>query len=121
MDLSQFDVIVVGAGLSGIVMAEQFASILHKRVLVIDKREHIGGNCYDYVDKETGILMNRYGAHLFHTNDTEVFEYISKFCKWKRWEHKVVGLVDNQYCSIPANISTVNSLCDEQISKDEIL
>ena len=62
MDISKYDVIVVGAGLSGIVMAEQFSSILKKKCLVIDKREHIGGNCYDYVDKETGILMNRYGG-----------------------------------------------------------
>ena len=96
MDISKYDIIVVGAGLSGIVMAERFASILNKRVLVIDKRNHIGGNCYDFIDNETGILMNRYGAHLFHTDDREVFEYISNFCKWKRWEHQVVGLVENQ-------------------------
>lgn len=119
MDISKYDVIVVGAGLSGIVMAEQFASNLKKKVLVIDKREHIGGNCFDFIDKETGILMNLYGAHLFHTNDTEVFEYINKFCKWKRWEHQVVGLVDNQYVSIPANITTVNCLCNEQITNSD--
>ena len=119
MNISSYDIIVVGAGLSGIVMAERFASVLKKRVLVIDQRNHIGGNCYDYVDKETGILMNLYGPHLFHTDDTEVFEYITKFCKWKRWEHQVLSLVDNQYCSIPANITTVNRLCDEQISNSD--
>ena len=119
MDISKYDVIVVGAGLSGIVMAEQFSSILKKKCLVIDKREHIGGNCYDYIDKETGILMNRYGAHLFHTNDDEVFQYINKFCKWIRWEHQVLASVDNKYCSIPANITTVNLLCDEQISSSD--
>ena len=94
MDLNKYDILIVGAGLSGIVMAEQFASKLNKRVLVIDKRNHIGGNCYDYYDKETGILMNKYGAHLFHTNDTGVYEYITKYCKWIRWEHQVLGLVD---------------------------
>ena len=77
MDVSKYDVIVVGAGLSGMVMAERFAAVKNKRVLVIDKRAHIGGNCYDYIDDETGILVNKYGAHLFHTNDTEVFEYVS--------------------------------------------
>ena len=119
MSLVNYDVIVVGAGLSGIVMAERFASVLNKRVLVIDKRDHIGGNCYDFIDEDTGILLNQYGAHLFHTNDTEVFEYINKFCKWKRWEHKVVGLVDDQYVSIPANITTVNYLCNEQIKNSD--
>nr|QFG74489.1 MAG: UDP-galactopyranose mutase [Megaviridae environmental sample] len=119
MSLVNYDVIVVGAGLSGIVMAERFASILNKRVLVIDKRNHIGGNCYDFIDEDTGILLNQYGAHLFHTNDTEVFQYINKFCKWKRWEHNVVGLVDNQYVSIPANITTVNYLCNEQIKNSD--
>ena len=119
MDVSKYDVIVVGAGLSGMVMAERFAAVKNKRVLVIDKRAHIGGNCYDYIDEETGILVNKYGAHLFHTNDTEVFEYVSRFCKWKRWEHEVLGLVDGQYCSIPANITTVNRICDEQISNSQ--
>ena len=116
MEKLKYDVIVVGAGLSGIVMAERFASVLKKRVLVVEKRNHIGGNCYDFVDKETGILMNLYGPHLFHTNDTEIFKYITKFCKWKRWEHQVVGLVDKQYVSIPVNITTVNRICDEQIT-----
>ena len=116
MKLKKYDVIVVGAGLSGLIMAEQFSSKLNKNVLVIDKRDHIGGNCYDFVDKETGILMNLYGAHLFHTNDVEVFKYINKFCKWIRWEHQVIGLVDNIYVSIPANITTVNHLCNQTIT-----
>ena len=113
IEIDNYDVVVVGAGLSGIVIAEQFSSILNKKVLVIDKRNHIGGNCYDYIDKETGILMNLYGAHLFHTNDEEVFEYINNFCNWIRWEHTVLGLIDNQYLSIPVNITTVNFLCNQ--------
>jgi UDP-galactopyranose mutase len=119
MNLDYYDVIVVGAGLSGIVMAEQFASRLNKRVLVIDKRDHIGGNCYDYIDKDTNILMNKYGAHLFHTNHEDVYRYITKFCKWVRWEHKVLGLVDHQYVCVPVNISTVNQLCYQNITTNE--
>jgi len=119
MDLSIYDIIVVGAGLSGIVLAEQFASKLKKKVLVIDKRDHIGGNCYDYMDEDTNILMNKYGAHLFHTNNEDVYKYITQFCNWIRWEHQVLGLVDNQYISIPANITTVNKLCNECITNTD--
>jgi len=114
-----YDIIIVGCGLSGVVIAEQFASKQNKKILIIDKRDHIGGNCYDYYDSETGILMNKYGAHLFHTNDEEVFEYISKFCIWKPWEHKVLGLIDNKLLPIPPNITTVNELCNENITNEE--
>ena len=112
-----FDVIIVGAGLSGCVLAERFSNIKSKKVLILEKRNHIGGNCYDFVD-ENGILINKYGAHLFHTNFEDVWEYINKFDKWVRWEHKVVGLVDNKIIPIPVNITTVNMLCNENI-KDE--
>lgn len=118
MNLQKYEVIIVGAGLSGIVLGEQFSSKLNKKVLIIDKRDHFGGNCFDYVDNETGILMNKYGAHLFHTNDEEVFKYINKFCKWKKWEHKVLGLIDNEYVPIPVNITTVNKLCNENITTE---
>ena len=118
-NLNDFEIIIVGCGLSGIVIAEQFSSKLNKKVLIIDKRDHIGGNCYDYVDEETGILLNKYGAHLFHTNDKEVYDYINQFCKWIRWEHKVQALIDNQYVSIPVNITTVNQLCNENITSQQ--
>jgi UDP-galactopyranose mutase len=111
--------LIVGAGLSGSVLAERIANINNEKVLVIDKRDHIGGNCYDYIDNETKILMNKYGAHLFHTNSKDVWDYINKFDKWIRWEHKVLAYVDNKYVSIPVNITTVNELCNENI-KDEI-
>ena len=119
MELEKYDIIVVGAGLSGFVIGEQFASKLNKKILIIDKRNHIGGNCYDYIDPQTGILMNKYGAHLFHTNDEEVFSYINKFCKWCNWEHKVLGFIDNKYVPIPVNITTVNDLFDENIKTEE--
>ena len=92
MKLNNYDLIIIGCGLSGIVISERFANLQNKKILIIDKRNHIGGNCYDYYDEETNILMNKYGAHLFHTNDEEVFEYINKFSKWNKWEHKVLGL-----------------------------
>ena len=74
--MNNYDFIVVGCGLSGLVLAERFSSHLNKKILIIDKRDHIGGNCYDYIDDKTQIRMNKYGAHLFHTNDEEVFEKI---------------------------------------------
>lgn len=117
VDFSNYDVIIVGAGLSGCVIAERFANLKNKKVLIIEKRDHIGGNCYDYVD-ENGIIVSKYGAHLFHTNDTEVWNYINQFDIWKRWEHKVVGMVDNTIVPIPVNITTVNMLCGESIQNE---
>lgn len=117
-DNIKFDILIVGAGLSGAIIAEQFAEKSDLKVLVIDKRNHIGGNCYDYID-ENGILMNKYGAHLFHTNYEDVWEYIQKFSEWQRWDHKVLGSVDGRLINIPVNINTVNTLCGTNI-KDEI-
>ncbi|MDR2407632.1 MAG: UDP-galactopyranose mutase [Bacteroidales bacterium] len=114
----KFDVLVVGAGLSGVVIAEQLANKANLHVLVIDKRNHIAGNCYDFID-ENGILMNKYGAHLFHTNDQEVWEYIQNFSKWERWDHRVLGLIDGKFVNIPVNINTVNALCGTNIKNEE--
>ena len=110
--------LIVGAGLSGVVIAERIANVLNEKVVIIEKRDHIGGNCYDYKNKETGILMNKYGAHLFHTNKEKVWDYINKFDKWIRWEHKVLTYVDDKFVSIPVNITTINELCGETL-KDE--
>jgi UDP-galactopyranose mutase len=109
------NILIVGCGLSGSVIAERLATKLNKNVTIIEKRNHIGGNCYDFVDETTGILMNKYGAHLFHTNNERVWEYINKFSEWIRWEHKVVSLIDNTYVSIPVNITTINQLCGEHL------
>ena len=110
IDLSHFDIVVVGAGLSGAVLAERHAEVLGQKVLVIDKREHIGGNCFDYVDAETGIRVNKYGAHLFHTNDETVWAYVNRFARWVRWDHRVLGLINGTLVPIPVNINTVNAL-----------
>jgi UDP-galactopyranose mutase len=113
-----YDYLIVGCGLSGVVLAERIANILKKKVLIIDKRDHIGGNCYDYIHS-TGIRMNKYGAHLFHTNKKEVWDYINQFDEWERWEHAVLSYVDNKYVSIPVNITTINTLCNENLENKE--
>ena len=113
-----FDVVVIGCGLTGCVLAERLAD-QGKKVLIIEKRNHIAGNCYDYTDKDTDILMNKYGAHLFHTNSEIVWKYINQFSKWIRWEHKVVASIDNKYVSVPVNITTVNELCGTHMRVSE--
>jgi len=115
--MEKFDILIVGAGLSGAVLAERFASENNQKVLVIDKRDHVGGNCFDFID-ENDILMNKYGAHLFHTNFEDVWHYINKFSEWERWDHRVYGSVDGKIINIPVNINTVNALCGTNI-KDE--
>ncbi len=107
-----YDYLIVGCGLSGSVLAERIATVLDKTVLIIDRRDHIGGNCYDYIDPDTNIRLNKYGAHLFHTNDETVWNYINKYGEWVRWDHKVVSLVNGRYVPLPVNITTVNELCN---------
>ena len=100
-------ILIVGAGLTGATIAEHF--IRHgKQVVVIDKRNHIAGNCYDEIDH--GIRVNRYGAHLFHTNDTEVWEYVQRFGNWVPWYHRVVADVSGMYVPVPVNLETVACL-----------
>jgi UDP-galactopyranose mutase len=112
-----YDYLIVGSGLSGAVLAERIASTMNKKVLVIDKRDHIGGNCYDFID-ENNILMNKYGAHIFHTNYENVWDYVNKFSKWVRWDHKVLSYVDKKYVPVPVNINTVNILCNENLKNE---
>lgn len=102
------DIVIIGAGISGAVLAERYAN-LGKKVLIIEKRDHIAGNCYDYID-ENGILVSKYGAHLFHTNEEDVWQYINQFCEFYPFEHKVIAQVDGQLVPIPVNITTVNKL-----------
>lgn len=107
--------LIVGSGLSGATIAERIANVLNKKVLIIDKRNHIGGNCYDYVDEDTNILMCKYGAHIFRTNNEKTWNYINNFSEWVRWEHTVLSYVDNKFVPIPVNITTVNLLCNQTI------
>lgn len=107
--MKQVDVLIVGAGYAGSVLAERFASQRGLRVLVIDRRTHIGGNAYDYVDAD-GVLVHQYGPHIFHTNSEKVSEYLSRFTAWRPYEHRVLAEVDGQRVPIPINRDTVNQL-----------
>lgn len=111
------DILIIGAGISGATLAERYANA-GKRVLIIEKRDHIAGNCYDHHD-QNGILVSKYGAHLFHTNDGEVWEYVNRFAEWYPWEHRVIARVDGKTVPIPVNISTVNILFDEKLETED--
>jgi len=104
-----FDYLIVGAGYAGSVLAERIARGSGKQVLLVDRRPHIGGNAYDHYD-ESGILVHRYGPHIFHTNSKEVFDYLSRFTEWRQYEHKVLASVDGQLVPIPINLDTINKL-----------
>jgi UDP-galactopyranose mutase len=104
-----FDYLVVGAGFAGSVLAERLASQSDKKVLVVDKRNHIGGNAYDCYD-EDGLLIHQYGPHIFHTNSADVFSYLSQFTTWRQYQHRVLASVDGQLLPIPINLDTINRL-----------
>jgi len=110
-----FDYIIVGAGFAGSVLAEQIASQLGKRVLVIDRRKHIGGNCYDEKDSN-GILLHRYGPHLFHTDNAHVFDYLSRFTQWEPYQHRVLASVDGRNVPIPFNFNTIDDLFPSELA-----
>jgi UDP-galactopyranose mutase len=117
MNAKHYDIVVIGAGISGAVLAERFASV-GKKVLVIEKRDHIAGNCYDFIDKN-GILVSKYGAHLFHTNDESVWQYVNRFANWYEWKHKVIADVGGIRVPIPVNITTVNKLFGLNMTTEE--
>lgn len=104
-----FDFIIVGAGFSGSVVAERIASVLNRKVLIVEKRNHVGGNCYDYFN-ENGILIHKYGPHIFHTNLKHVWDYISQFTEWYYYQHKVLGLIDGKKVCIPFNLNSLYDL-----------
>src|SRR5436190_2789397 len=104
-----FDYLIVGAGFAGRVVAERLASQAGKKVLLCDRRPHVGGNAYDHYD-DAGVLVHRYGPHIFHTNAARVFEYLSQFTAWRPYEHRVLASVDGQLLPIPINRTTINRL-----------
>jgi UDP-galactopyranose mutase len=114
-----FDYLIVGAGFAGSVLAERLASQLNKKVLIIDRRNHIGGNAYDRYNND-GVLIHKYGPHIFHTNSRDVFEYLSLFTEWRRYEHRVLASVDGQLVPIPINLNTINQLYGLNLTAFEV-
>src|SRR3954447_11934046 len=117
-----FDYLVVGAGFAGSVLAERLATEAGKTVLLVDRRPHIGGNAYDHYD-DAGVLVHRYGPHIFHTNSERVFEYLSRFTEWRPYEHRVKARVQTpqgeKFLPVPINRTTVNELYGLNLQTDD--
>ena len=110
-----FDAIIIGAGFAGAVMAERLASEQGRKVLVVERRSHIGGNCHDRRD-ENGILIHTYGPHLFHTDDVEVWKYLSRFTAWDVYQHRVLAVIDGKKVPIPFNLDTLYEVFPESMA-----
>lgn len=111
-----FDYIIVGAGFAGSVLAERIATQSNKKVLIIEKRNHIAGNCYDLID-QNNILIHQYGPHLFHTNNKKVVDYLSQFTAWDTYNHHVLAVVNGKKVPIPFNINTLYEVFPESLAK----
>jgi UDP-galactopyranose mutase len=114
-----FDYLVVGAGFAGAVVAERMARKFNKRVMIVDKRTHIGGNAYDKLDN-AGVMIHQYGPHIFHTNSSEVVTYLSRFTKWRPYEHRVLASVDGKLVPVPINLDTVNRIYGLNLTGPEL-
>ncbi|MCG1020137.1 UDP-galactopyranose mutase [Sutcliffiella horikoshii] len=114
-----YDYLIVGAGFSGCIIAREIAEKLNKRVLIIDTRNHIGGNAFDYYD-ENGILVHKYGPHIFHTNSKKIYDYLSQFTKWNNYQLRVLAYVDGKKVPIPINLDTINELYGLNLSEKEV-
>lgn len=114
-----FDYLIVGAGFAGSVLAERLATQAGKRVLVVEKRNHVGGNAYDCLD-DAGILVHKYGPHIFHTNSAEVFAYLSQFTQWRPYQHRVLASVAGRLVPIPINLDTINLLYGTRFTSFEL-
>ena len=115
--MCKFDYLIVGAGFAGCVMAERLASQCNKKILIVEKRNHIGGNAYDEID-EHGIFIHKYGPHLFHTNSRKVFDCLSKFTEWRKYEHRVLASLNDELYPIPINRITINKLYNLNLKTD---
>jgi UDP-galactopyranose mutase len=114
-----FDYLVVGAGFAGAVVSETMARCFGKKVLVVDRRSHIGGNAYDHYNDDS-VLVHRYGPHIFHTNSEQVFQYLSQFTSWRSYEHRVLASVDGKLVPIPINLDTVNLLYGLNLTSEQL-
>lgn len=113
------DLLVVGSGFFGLTIAERAASELGKRVTVIERRSHIGGNAYSEADPETGIEVHRYGAHLFHTSNETVWEYVNRFTEFTNYVHRVYSRHKGVVYPLPVNLGTINQFFQAAYSPDE--
>jgi UDP-galactopyranose mutase len=114
-----YDWLIVGAGFAGSVLAERLANERNERVLLIDRRPHIGGNAYDRYDDD-GLLIHQYGPHIFHTNSKQIFDYLSRFTEWRFYEHRVLAEVDGMLVPIPINLDTVNKLYGLNLTSEQL-
>jgi UDP-galactopyranose mutase len=114
-----YDWLIVGAGFAGSVLAERIASQRGEKVLIVDKRAHIAGNAYDHFN-EDGILIHRYGPHIFHTNAQSIVDHLSQFTQWRPYEHHVLAKVDDMLLPIPINLDTVNRLYGLSLKETEL-
>ncbi|MBW9091771.1 UDP-galactopyranose mutase [Rhizobium wenxiniae] len=114
-----YDWLIVGAGFAGSVLAERLASERGDSVLLVDRRPHTGGNAYDHLD-EAGILVHKYGPHIFHTNSQQIFDHLSQFTEWRPYSHRVLAQVDGKQVPIPINRTTINSLYDLDLTSEQL-
>jgi UDP-galactopyranose mutase len=114
-----YDYLIVGAGFAGSVLAERLARGSGKSVLLCDRRNHVGGNAYDHADA-AGILVHKYGPHIFHTNSRDIFEYLSRFTTWRGYEHRVLASVEGKLLPIPINLDTINRLYGLKLGENEV-
>src|SRR6201990_1756502 len=114
-----FDYLVVGAGFAGRLLPERLANDLDKKVLLVDNRPHVGGNAFDHYD-DYGILVHKYGPHIFHTNSRDIFDYLGKFTQWRPYEHRELASVDGMLVPIPINLNTINCLYGLQLSCSQV-
>ena len=113
------DFLIIGAGLYGCVLAERITKILKKKVVILEERSHIGGNCYSEYDKSTGIEYNKYGPHIFHTSIDNVWTYINDFTKFNTYKHQALARFKNKIYQLPINLETINSFFGKNFSPDE--
>jgi UDP-galactopyranose mutase len=114
-----YDLVIVGAGFFGLTVAERTATQLNKRVLVLERRSHIGGNAYSEAEPETGIEIHKYGAHLFHTSNKRVWDYVTQFTEFTNYQHRVYTNHQGQVYPMPMNLAMINQFFGRAFTPDE--
>jgi UDP-galactopyranose mutase len=118
-EINSHDLLIVGSGLYGLTIAERVANASKKKVFILEKRNHIGGNAYSYFDKESGIEVHKYGSHLFHTSNKKIWDYVNTFTGFNNYQHKVFSIYKNKVYSMPVNLHTFSAVFNKSISPSE--